>query len=170
MFNSLYIKIIKVIILLVLMTAFLVLLAVWDTTSQTVHRNIYGSLQSLNKNLQKELLNFTDDKAGQLAIYYKNAQHERILLNGNEAEHLQQIKDLNTLLNVSFLVINETIVHSTKEDALSKTAASNYLDMLISKTIHKSEAENDTPYFLSHKDNVYIIVGQSIETATPRPE
>jgi diguanylate cyclase (GGDEF)-like protein len=152
------------------MTAFLVLLAVWDTTSQTVHRNIYGSLQSLNKNLQKELLNFTDDKAGQLAIYYKNAQHERILLNGNEAEHLQQIKDLNTLLNVSFLVINETIVHSTKEDALSKTAASNYLDMLISKTIHKSEAENDTPYFLSHKDNVYIIVGQSIETATPRPE
>lgn len=170
MFNSLYVRIIKVIVLLVLMTAFLVLLAVWDTTSQTVHRNIYGSLQSLNKNLQKELLSFTDDKMGQLAIYYKNDEHKRILLNGNEAEYQQQITDLNALLDVSFLVINETTVHSIKKDSVAKTAASIYLNMLSSNNINKNDAKNDTPFFLSHKDNVYIIVAQSIEAIIPTQE
>jgi diguanylate cyclase (GGDEF)-like protein len=129
--NYLYLRILKLIIFLVLTTAFIILVAVWQSTSKTVHKNIYGSLNYVKSATQGHL--------------------EKISESNNEVFSVALNKDLNAaqMNTIKDQLAIDVLIFKTEEglDLLSDAFTA-----LTSIEVNLIELNQDTTYFFLNKN------------------
>jgi diguanylate cyclase (GGDEF)-like protein len=129
--NYLYLRILKLIISLVLTTAFIILLAVWQSTSKTVHKNIYGSLNYVKSATKGHL--------------------DKISVNNNEIISVAFDKDLNAGQINTFIdqLSIDVLIFKTEEGF---DLRSDFFTALTSIEINLLELNQDATYFFLNKN------------------
>lgn len=126
--RSLNYRIVRLIVVLVLMTAVVILAAVWNSTSQTVHKNVYGALVRINQNTANEIDHYTADKRKQFELFTENSEHLDLIVDGkdtgyNSAKLIDSLRETKENLSLDAIFIlseNDIVVRSTKPMTLSQ--------------------------------------------------
>lgn len=92
--NNLYLRILKLLIFWVLTTALVILIAVWHSTSQTVHKNIFGSLNYVKASTEEHLYKLSQT----------NSELLRVAI--GEEFKFEEINNIKNELEINFIVIS----------------------------------------------------------------
>lgn len=143
--NYLYLRILKLIVILVLSTAFVILVAVWQSTSKTVHKNIYGSLTHVQSSTEDHLRKISDSNSDVLKIAF------------NDNLSLGELKSIQQTLSIDFLVLNTEDGVELITDSFSELTN-------IEKNLFELNTQL-TYFFLLKNDQLYFINNAYIESS-----
>ena len=143
--NYLYLRILKLIVILVLSTAFVILVAVWQSTSKTVHKNIYGSLTHVKSSTEDHLRKISDSNTDVLKIAF------------NDNLSLGELKNIQQTLSIDLLVLNTEDGFELITDSFSELTN-------IEKNLFELNTQL-TYFFLLKNDQLYFINNAYIESS-----
>ncbi len=118
MHKTLYFSIVRMVMLLVSGTAIIMLLAVWDNLSATVHKNIYGTFENVAPLLNEEINNLATSKSSQLTL----------LLEDSTKHNELQRSEIDAVLKEFLTQLNSDLLFFSAHNLKAKSQVNNEID------------------------------------------
>ncbi len=153
--RSIYIRIARLIAIMVLCTAIVILAVVWDNLSKTVHKNITAGLNATERLYKRELNDFQTSKVEKIELMLENDEYMQALNSASKSIQQKALQDISLELEANFVAINDST------DATNTVLSANERKLpndVLEEMIKASEQRSSGAFFYTMEDKMYLLL------------